>query len=125
MKLSAAHLPTGDFASLEASDAEKFAVVVVTKARGDRETMCPPRCMASKARIHTHTHMIIYIYTHVICNNYITFCHVIYRISLCCIFVLPFGRKLSLACLKTNRINDFHPVGRTKTVATIQHAAAR
>lgn len=65
MKLSAAHLPTGDFASLEASDAEKFAVVVVTKARGDRETMCPPRCMASKARIHTHTHMIIYIYT---CN---------------------------------------------------------
>lgn len=31
MKLSAVHLPTGDFASLEASDAEKFAVVVVTK----------------------------------------------------------------------------------------------
>ena len=73
----------------------------------------------------THAHTHDYIYTHVICNNYITFCHVIYRISLCCIFVLPFGRKLSLACLKTNRINDFHPVGRTKTVATIQHAAAR
>eukprot|EP00435_Cladocopium_sp_Y103_P057265 s1592_g19.t1 len=31
MKLSGVHLPTGDFASLEASDAEKFAVVVVTK----------------------------------------------------------------------------------------------
>ena len=31
MELSSRQLPTGDFGSLEAADAESFAVVVVTK----------------------------------------------------------------------------------------------
>ncbi|CAJ1366437.1 unnamed protein product, partial [Effrenium voratum] len=31
IKLCSAHLPTGDFASLESSDAKRFAIVVVTK----------------------------------------------------------------------------------------------